>query len=659
MLRFFYPVQVFQQGKTITVRRIYAKKLDRDLQRVFGQSGVDTFPLMYITERKMFERVLHISIHEFFAPELYEMFKLLYEKTKRRDYYEVCELLTTNTWLRSINNEVSVDPAPLSQLKKQLLPHQMNFATKEYFEAKVKMLFRGCLLGFDQGTGKTYTSLGVAWLLKKQTFVFCQDMAVFNWVSEIKEIIPGNPSIGVVGKSDPNQEYDFVVCNYEKTLRSFPFVKREVTMIIDETQNVRYLATNRAQELITFREKTNCTDVIPMSGTPVKGLAVELLPMVKLLDPRLDDTAQALFIKLFSKYRSFAYKILRFRLQFMMDRVMKEDVLTLPPKHYDTIKLKVSNPDPYTMDVVKKDMRAFASERYRELVKDRKLYYIQFDDVIDYCHDQDVISWLEAFQTKRTLRNLVKGDVIQNVEDPSFAKFQEVYVRCYTFLTRHDKEMRNKLKEARSATVGAIMKAMGEAMGQVFMKRAVEVVINILQENPEPIIKIVQSADKKVIFFTKSLKVVEYVQTWLSKTKIGCISITGATSNVGEEIDKFKHYDDVDVLVATIQKLSTAVNLVVANTVLFLDLPYRSADYKQAQDRVYRLGQDTDVFIISMYLDTGSTPNLTTHTQEILEWSRDVSEALYGKDAPPDNDEELQKIYDQVMEFIQGVRFYG
>lgn len=659
MIRFFYPVQVFQQGKYVTVRRIYAKKLDRDLYRVFGQSGTDTFPLMYVTERRIFNRVLHLTVHEFFLPELYAMFKMLYEQTKRRDYYEVCELITTNTWMRNINNEIKVDGSPLNELKKPLMPHQINFITKEYFEAKIKMLFRGCLLGFDQGTGKTYTSLGLAWLLKKQTFVFCQDMAVFNWVSEIKELIPGDPSIAVVGKSDPSKDYDFVVCNYEKTSKALPFVRRDVTMIIDETHNVRYLATNRAHDLIDFREKTNCVDIVPMSGTPVKGLAVELLPIVKLLDPRLDDTAQALFVKLFSKYRSFAYKILRYRLGFMIDRVMKEDVLTLPQKHYDSLKLKVANPDPYLMDTVKADMRTFTSERYRELVKDRKRYYMQFDDVIDYCHDQDVISWFEAFRTKRTLRNLVNGDVIQNVEDPSFAHFQDVYMRCYNYLSRHDKDKRALLKEARSATVGAIMKALGEAMGEVFMKRAVNVVIEILQENPQPIIKLIKDADKKVIFFTKSLKVVDFVNNWLNQNRIGCISITGETADVGEEIQKFKTYDDVDVLVATLQKLSTAVNLVVANTVLFLDLPYRSADFVQAQDRVYRLGQDTDVYIISMYLDTGSVPNLTTHTQEILQWSRDVTEALYGRQQPPDNDEELQRIYDHVTGMIQGVKFYG
>ena len=59
-----------------------------------------------------------------------------------------------------------------------------------------------------------------------------------------------------------------------------------------------------------------------------------------------------------------------------------------------------------------------------------------------------------------------------------------------------------------------------------------------------------------------------------------------------------------------------------------VDTPYRDADFQQAQDRIYRIGQDTEVFIYILTIDTGNEPNIITHNKEIMEWSGQITSTL-------------------------------
>ena len=69
-----------------------------------------------------------------------------------------------------------------------------------------------------------------------------------------------------------------------------------------------------------------------------------------------------------------------------------------------------------------------------------------------------------------------------------------------------------------------------------------------------------------------------------------------------------------------------------ANTVILLNQPFRSHERKQAISRVDRIGQDSIVRVWTTLLDTGETPNISTRSDEILEWSRVSVDAIMGID---------------------------
>jgi hypothetical protein len=114
--------------------------------------------------------------------------------------------------------------------------------------------------------------------------------------------------------------------------------------------------------------------------------------------------------------------------------------------------------------------------------------------------------------------------------------------------------------------------------------------------------------------------------------------IDGTNSNEAKKLVAiFKEKDEYNPLIASIKVMSTGHTINEANTVIFLNVPFRSTDYEQASERCYRIGQDTDVYIYKLVLDTGDEPNLSTRMQDILSWSKDqFGQIVDGEETIPE-----------------------
>ena len=104
------------------------------------------------------------------------------------------------------------------------------------------------------------------------------------------------------------------------------------------------------------------------------------------------------------------------------------------------------------------------------------------------------------------------------------------------------------------------------------------------------------------------------------KIKPACI--TAETKDVEKEIDKFR--TKADVMIGTIKVLGTGHTLTEATTVLFMDLPWTSADLEQAEDRAHRIGQNKPV----TYINLICKDTIDERLNEIINTKKDLSDML-------------------------------
>ena len=102
----------------------------------------------------------------------------------------------------------------------------------------------------------------------------------------------------------------------------------------------------------------------------------------------------------------------------------------------------------------------------------------------------------------------------------------------------------------------------------------------------------------KVIVFSNWAKVIEPAAELLETYNPACI--TSQVQDKDKLIREFKENPKCRVILGTIGCLGTGFTLNEANTVIFLDEPWTSADKQQAEDRCHRIGTKGTVNIITL-----------------------------------------------------------
>lgn len=190
----------------------------------------------------------------------------------------------------------------IKHLKRKPLPYQLEFIKDVYWQKKTQFLLKGYLLGFEPGLGKSATSIFLKeGLHKKHAIVIAPKSVTKNvWPTEIEETV-NDCKIWTIDDSldDLTSETNYVVVNYEaidkiKDVVKSRFDLKSLMIIVDECHNFKDIDSLRTRQLIDLAETTKCQDILLMSGTPIKALGTECIPILELLDtfwtPTLRDT---------------------------------------------------------------------------------------------------------------------------------------------------------------------------------------------------------------------------------------------------------------------------------------------------------------------------------------------------------------------------------
>ena len=611
-------------------------------------------------------RIELIRFKEFFSIEVINLLQMIIN-TKRASFKNIYKIIITEITEKTYIKEtmdIQEYITPLSiecktELKNNpLLQYQQEFVEK-YDYLKRKLHLRGILLSFDQGLGKTLTSLALSLHLNvDQVIIICpnsvknttwSDEIVTKFDSYVKD--PQKAFEDIYVYNDPTRVYNkakdpkYIVTNNESISKISNIINKnkKTLIIVDECQNYRYVDTKRCTEIINLINSIKGElDVLPMSGTPIKGSPNELTPTIMMIDKTFDLETAQIFNKSFNVNNILASEIVKNRFNSIIYRRTKEtekETLQLPEKHFIEEEMNVSYPVSYTLRSCFDEIDELESKYYQELYDSLGDIPSRFEWFVNRYCDRRI-----PIEVKNKYILYLRKKIIDRKSDSSlneytieeFVKFCENYVEPNI---RNPKELKVFIYY-KKAYVRIAAKARGLAMGQVLPKRRAEMFIDMINNNEEKIYNIILSAEKKTALFSACKPVIKRLEEFCDKYKIKYVTITG--DNPKERpalIKQFQEDEKTEVLIGTNSTMGVGITITCANTEIIFGQPWRGADLNQLSDRIHRIGQDAECFIYTTHY-TSNDKNLSDRYNEIVDWSNTMTKSYVEDITNVEMDEE-------------------
>lgn len=660
-LNSWLPAKLTIANGIITISNISKRLMQGDIYRLFKSSRVFNY---------MFHQSSGSSIvfPEFFALELYYILDMLvaerYLGTSVKKIDQLQTLLMTETWLKNtqIKHPEIVNIRRLLLFKYKPLPHQTDFFTT-YNSTVPKYGLRGMLLAAAPGTGKTYASLALAeCLMSDVIIVICPNPAVnIVWKDSVvgpESLYHRDPTCWVYASGEPYRHEHVAIFHYEaldKALRMINyFKKKKVTIILDESHNLNEFTTVRAQQFIELCRELDCQNVILATGTPIKALAVETATLLAAIDPLFTKEVQVAFAKMHAGEVSKRTEILLRRLHVIAFRVSK-DVTRLEKPVMEDIEVTLPDGDQYTLRAISAAMREYARVRLLEIEKMLPDALRFFHRMVDQAEQQltnpRLFSAPAVEQTKagfatyrediKTIRDAHASRNLMTVSQEIFNcnRFEKSVI-IPTILEKADRDLFHEIK---SIVKYPRLKVRGECLGRVMGQKRIDAHKAMVKAIPFE--DIMESTTKKTVVFTSFVEVVKEAEQHLKEQGLLPLVVYGEyTAKLTEIVRDFGQEEKYNPLIATYASLSTAVPLVMADTMIIINPPYRDYILQQTIARIHRIGTNTQIRVFNMVLKTGDEPNISSRNIDIIEWSRQQSSAILSLKAEDVDPEELSNI---------------
>ena len=630
--RFFGAVKVVEGATDITVSGVPADVIRRDISKIWSTEKINSYMFSHISKNAF-------SFPKFFAPDVHyalsAITKIKRSKTRHRPVKHILKLLEEETWLKVITEEHPniLDKSQMRQMNITLLPHQDNFLDV-YNERVPKYDLNGYMLAADPGSGKTINGLAIAICLKASVVVIVSPKNAIRrvWNATIRERFVKPQSVWLIDDGEPYKGEKFIISHYEALPKALAVTgrmnKSQSVVVLDESHNLNEITSNRTKHFIDLCKQINCKNVLWMSGTPLKAMGTETIPILRTIDTLFTPNVEARFTKIFGKSAKRAVDILRNRIGLISYHVSGAEVIANKSTTHN-VKVKIPNGNQYTLKAIKAEIRKFVEQRLAYYTSRMRHYERVWKDGV-----KAYKATIETSEQKKELKRYLKAiEQIRKGYDPVAHKTEAVF--CNRFELKKimpalaTPEERHAFKDSRSVIKYVKLKVVGEALGKVLGKKRAQCHIDMI-----PYMKLqdkITDSASKTILFTSFVSVVDAAANYLKKEGYQPLVVYGATNNdLAGTVAKFEKDVNANPLVATYQSLSTAVPLIMASTAIFINQPFRNFEMIQARARVDRLGQQHPIDFYNILLDTGKEPNISTRALDILEWSKEMTEAMMG-----------------------------
>ena len=554
---------------------------------------------------------------------------------------DILNYIRTETWVAG-RYQKTTSPIDYNEIKREMkfsiLPSQVS-AFEKYEEAKVLAGLRGAMIDAAPGAGKTFMSLALTVGLDYETTIIIAPRQTLDevWVKSVTDTLFKKPQSYIVldKRHTDIKKKRFIIFHYEflekvvenkKLLKELKELKPNI--IIDEFHNFNNIKSNRTTRLLELITELDTQDVLLLTGTPIKMELKELIPLLYTLDTKFPQ-AITYFQDIYKIYETRILDMLKYRFGLYRKRIEKDNV-NIPSLTVSEYKVKIKKYEDYLVENIQAAMAEYKKRRYNELISAYDEYYKQFIKLLELTKTiivkkkimskaevelkfrQYLLTVEEIFKLAESNKIYQAYGLINEVND-----FESTYIEKYLEL-----DALKSFRDLKSIIKYPKLKAMGEALGKILLKRRIEC-YNELAKNLD-YKEIIEGSDKKTVIFSNYVSTCETAASMAIKQKYFPLRVYGElTKDLTPTVQKFMNPNNkYNPLVATYKSLSTGVPLIAANTMICLDLPFRMYIFDQTVSRIFRLGQDKRTFVFIVKLDTGEEVNITQRDLFILNTSK-------------------------------------
>ena len=529
----------------------------------------------------------------------------------------------------------------------KVLPHQ-ELPLKKYMEFKSIFGYRGMLLHGFVGSGKTSTSLFIMEGLHNEVdkvIIMCPLPTVDRvW----RSTIAGEPgarcfkepsSIYVIKDGKPYNNEKYIVCHFEGLEKLQSILDKisgsRVGIIVDESHYLAEAKSKRTKEALDILDKTKSENILLLSGTPIKSGYRELGTIFKFLDPLFIGNVEDKYYTLYKSPTEWMSNVLKERYNGYTTVVKKDSVETT---ELHTVNLKIKLPEEemkqFYLSNIKIRLNQFVNERMQEIKSNMDYWIDTYTSLRDKARNNNPS--IDEKEFKLYMSNV---EIIKKTSPMQFGYIKDILAYCNQFektklmpyLTSEEAKL---FAEAKTIYKYPVLKVQGEALANIIGKARIDchaMMAEYLQYD-----KILDATDKKTIIFSNYIEVCDRVMDTVKKGNYEPIGIYGETTkNLTQLVQQFTKNPKTNPLVTTYKSLSTGVPLIVADTIICIDMPFRMYVYEQAIGRAWRLGQDSNVTVFILELDT-EEPNINSRNIDIITFFKEEVEKITGVPASID-----------------------
>lgn len=495
-------------------------------------------------------------------------------------------------------------------------------------------------------THNTFTSLVWSELLNKgKTIVVCPSSVIYKvWVNDIRDkYFKQGRKCWVFQEGKPlDTTADYFIfhndClrngNWEYIQQLISNIKQashkqQIKLIVDECHNFNETSSQQCQILIKLCDYAKFTDILFMSGTPLKAIGKEAYTLFCCIDPWFTGNARDRFLDAYGRSREKLNGLLANRLG--RNRFVIESLDGMPEEpEIEKILVKFPGCEKYTLKALRMDMITYTTERVKFYEKHMDDYIIMFTNFIDDYERSlkgNAKAMAELTQYKKTV-NYFRTHGYNSFVDNDKSKFcKEVEVKIEARLKGDDlKNFRN----IKSAVKYVGLKIKGEVLGRVIGGARSQATYDLFMHANLP--QLMQRAEKKTLIYTSYVDVVKGCAEYMTKLGYKPTYVFGENSKDRDRlIQEFGAKKEIDPLITTFDSLKEGYPLIMANLLIMLNAPFRDYEVKQTKARIFRTGQDSPCFFLLLELDTGDEVNISSRSINILEWSKDQVEQLLSQ----------------------------